>query len=211
MIARTAALGLLLVLAVGLTVEDPSAPMRARVIEIANNYPDGGGYKWADTGVPHDIEHDGKTLLAKSESGTFCCGFTLAVAMRVGEEFGVFEGKSFDQMKQFQRDWYGVSAAVGDPLMSTAMTNLGVGGPVAVDDALPGDFLQYWRTGGSGHSVVFLAWVEDDGQRVGIRYRSSNGSTDGIGTTEERFAGHGGKVDPQQLYFARFAVKRNPD
>ena len=31
----------------------------------------------------------------------------------------------------------------------------------------PGDFLQFWRTNKSGHSVVFLEWVEEDGRRLG--------------------------------------------
>ena len=199
-------LGTLTLLAstVGLDPTSRPADSRGATLDIAYEYPDGGGYVWKDTGVPEDLVFDGQSLLKKSESGTFCCGFTLAVAFRVGQERDLFAGKSFEEMQQFYRDWYGMKAGPGDPLIATAMENLGVGEAVDVEQAHPGDYLQFWRDNGSGHSVIFLAWVEEGGERVGFRYRSSQTATDGIGDHEERFAGKGGKVKPDALFFARF-------
>ena len=187
------------------------ADLRAAALDIAYSYDEGGGYVWKDTGVPEDLVYDGQPLLKKSEAGTFCCGFTLAVAFRVGEEHDLFDGKTFDELDQFYRDWYGMKAGPGDPLISTAMENLGVGEAVEVEAAQAGDYLQFWRDNGSGHSVIFLDWLEEEGERVGIRYRSSQTATDGIGDHTERFVGQGGKVKPDALFFARFLSRAEAD
>ena len=66
--------------------------------------------------------------------------------------------------------------------------------------------MQIWRTNKSGHSVVFVDWVREGDQIVGIKYRSSQKSTDGIGDRVEYFAdaaGKGGKVDRKRTYVAR--------
>jgi hypothetical protein len=58
---------------------------------------------------------------------------------------------------------------------------------------------------------VFLEWVEEGGERVGFKYRSSQGSTDGIGDRAEYFAGASGKdgaVDPKRMYFCRLHEAR---
>ncbi|MEM6561610.1 MAG: hypothetical protein AAF656_08415 [Planctomycetota bacterium] len=206
------ALPLLLLLA--FTAKLPASNLA--VLEAMTLFPDQQPYKWepgtANTGVPADLIHRGVTIIAKSAEGTFCCGYTLIVGHRAGQALGLFEDVTVEQMRQFHRDWYGMDAAPGDPLISTAMTNLGVGGPIAPADAQRGDFLQFWRTANargniSGHSVVFLHCItDDDGKPIGIHYRSSNASTNGIANATEMFTGHGGSVDPQHLHFARFDV-----
>src|SRR5690606_21239996 len=108
----------------------------------------------------------------------------------------------------FQKEWYG---AVDAPEMrekqcALAVGNLGIGHQVSMDEAEPGDFAQLWR-GRGGHSVVFLGWILDEaGEKTGLKYRSSQTSTDGIGNNIEYFrdskAGKG-QVDPKRIYFAR--------
>ena len=51
-------------------------------MKIARAYRDGGGYDhtWKSTGVPEEIRFEGNRILAKGK-GTYCCGFTFAVAM----------------------------------------------------------------------------------------------------------------------------------
>ena len=54
--------------------------------------------------------------------------------------------------------------------------------------------------------MVFLHWVTEGGQRIGFKYRSSQGSTKGIGDRVEYFAGVAGKngaVVPKRMYFCR--------
>jgi hypothetical protein len=195
----------ILLTAVAFAQEKPGVtPMD--VLKAAYSLKDGGGYEWRDTGVPEPIVHQGVTILARSEKGTYCCGLTFAVAMKVGQAAGIFNDKSAQQIKRFQREWYGSVAETAEKQMSAAMENLGVGGAVESEDAQPGDFLQFWRTNKSGHSVIFLEWVKEQDQKVGFKYRSSQKSTNGIGDHTEYFDRHRqGKVDPKRMYFARFA------
>ena len=184
-----------------------AADPRRLVLDIARSYPDGGVYRrdWSKgTGSPEEIRHGGELILAADDGGTYCCGYTLAVVMRAMNELGLLEEKSAAQMRRFQKLWYGATSEDRRRLVAYAVEDLGVGREVERAEARPGDFLQLWRTDGSGHSVVFLGWETDgSGQRVGVRYRSSQGSTHGIGDATERFAHHGGRVDPQSLHFAR--------
>ncbi len=174
-------------------------------LKIAYAYADGGGYIWKDsTGVNETLEFDGKTILKKQPEGTYCCGFTFQVAFRLAEHRGLFEGKTYEEVKKFQREWYGTSKESGETQCTMAMEHLGVGHAVTHDEARPGDFGNFWRTKG-GHSIIFLSWITDDaGNRIGLKYRSSQGSTDGIGDNTEYFDGHGGKVVPERIYLCRF-------
>ncbi|QDU71865.1 hypothetical protein [Mucisphaera calidilacus] len=175
------------------------------VLAEAYGYEDGGGYVWKNsTGSPRELVWQGEVVLRKQPEGTYCSGFTFAVMFEVARQRGLFDGKTVRELKMLQRRWYG---AVDDKMTrevqsGIALQKLGIGKRILPADAKAGDFLQFWRTR-SGHSVVFLSWLEEDGERVGIRYRSTQGATDGIGDHEERFKAHGGHVDPQRCYFAR--------
>jgi hypothetical protein len=60
-----------------------------------------------------------------------------------------------------------------------------------------------------GHSVLFLAWIEVEGRRVGFNYLSSQGSTNGIGYNAEFFADTelgNGRVDRARVHFARLGT-----
>jgi len=176
-----------------------------QAIRIARGYPDGGGYIWkGSTGVCETLTFAGQTLLEKQPVGTYCCGYTLQVAFKLAQNHGLFDGKTYKQVKQFQIEWYGSTKETAEMQCTLAMQHLGVGHAVKHDDARPGDFGNFWRTK-SGHSVIFLNWVtDDDGHRIGIHYRSSQSKTDGIGDRTEYFKGHGGEVDPERLYLCRF-------
>jgi hypothetical protein len=143
--------------------------------------------------------------LAKGEK-TYCSGFTFAVVMKAADARGLLRDKSVDDIRAFQKQWYGATKESGETQCAFAVERLGIGKLVAAEKARAGDFLQLWRTNKSGHSVVFLEWVKDGRQPIGVRYRSTQMSTDGIGDRVEYFAGvpgHDGKVDRQRLYFAR--------
>lgn len=193
----------------------PATQASDPVLRAAYSFADGGGYntKWAGSGTPVEIRFNDDRVLAKGTDGTYCCGYTFAVAMKAAADAGLLEGKSVDQIRRFQKEWYG---AVTEPQIrekqcAVALGNLGIGKQVAPDDAQPGDFLQFWRTK-SGHSVVFLKWAEKDGQRIGFTYRSSQGSTKGVGDNTEYFKDSGveqGQVDPQRMYFGRLSASTN--
>ena len=177
----------------------------ATVVEIAHEFPDGGGYEWKGTGVPEEVRFRDQTILAKGNS-TYCSGFTFAVAMKAAAERGLLKGKSVDEIREFQKEWYGSTKESGETQCAYALEKLGIGKEVNSRDARAGDFLQLWRTNKSGHSVVFLEWVMEDGKPIGVKYRSSQTSTNGIGDRIEYFAGVAekkGKVDPKRMYFGR--------
>src|SRR3954471_23372096 len=158
------------------------------VVAIARAFPDGGGYELKGTGVPEEISFNNKIILAKGKA-TFCSGFTFAVAMKAATERGLLKGKTTEQVQAFQKEWYGATKESGETQSAYALKKLGIGKPVSFEDAKAGDFLQLWRTNKSGHSVVFLEWVTDAGRPIGVKYRSTQTSTNGIGDRTEYFTG----------------------
>lgn len=195
-----------------LTLAPGTPPDQRTTLEIARAYKDGGQYdsSWKSSGVPQEIRFKGERILAQGK-GTYCCGFTFAVAIDAAQERGLLADKSADEIREFQKQWYGATEESAEVQCGLAMEKLGVGERVAADDAQPGDFLQFWRTNKTGHSVVFLGWVKDGGKPIGFKYRSSQGSTKGIGNRIEYFAGvpaKDGKVDRKRMYFARLNEKQ---
>jgi hypothetical protein len=187
------------------------------VLRAARAFADGGAYnkQWKGSGTPEEVRFNDTRILAKGEAGTYCSGFTFAVVMRAASAEGLLEGKTVDEVKRFQKQWYG---AVPEPdtrerQCAVAVETLGIGKAVPFDDARPGDFAQIWRSTKSGHSVVFLGWVEQDGKRIGLRYRSSQGSTNGIADHTEFFsdapADKAGKVLRDRTYFCRLNARES--
>ena len=185
------------------------------ILAAARAVPDGGTYVWAKgSGSPHDIRHEGEVILKAQEKGTYCSGFTFCVAMEAARERGLLQGKSTAAVRQFQKQWYGSTKEAAERQCALAVEQLGIGREVkSLTDAQPGDFMQIWRTNKSGHSVLFLDWVREGEKVVGIKYRSSQKSTDGVGDRVEYFAdapGHDGKVDRQRTYVARLDASPAP-
>jgi hypothetical protein len=208
--------GLALVLAVGPSPLQADKPGKD-VLAAAQAIPDGGSYVWTNgSGVPRDIRHEGDLILKAQEKGTYCSGFTFCVAMEAAQERGLLKGKSADAVRQFQKQWYGSTKEAAERQCALAVEQLGIGREVkSLADAQPGDFMQIWRTNKSGHSVLFLDWVRAGEEVVGIKYRSSQKSTDGVGDRVEYFADaprHDGKVDRQRTCVARLdaMLKRQP-
>jgi hypothetical protein len=181
------------------------------VLDIARAYDDGGGYVWENgTGLPRAIEFEGATLFKAQDKGTYCSGFTFSVVMQAAEERGLLRGKTADELRRFQKEWYGSVEDAAEKQCAVAMERLGVGGEVKLADARPGDFVQLWRNNKSGHSVVLLELLRDGERIVGLKYRSSQKSTDGIGDRVEYFddaPGREGKVLRERTYAARLLEK----
>jgi hypothetical protein len=198
----------------------PSPHAGAHVLRAAEEFADGGGYNrdWSGSGCPAEVRFGGQKVLGKAAGGTYCSGFTFAVAMTVAERRGLLAGKDLTAVRAFQKEWYGATPAARETQCALAMERLGIGRAVPLDDALPGDFVQLWRVKDaagkvSGHSVVLVSWVIEDGRRVGLTYRSSQASTDGIGTATERFADAAakpGRVDRARTYAGRLAAAPDP-
>lgn len=173
----------------------------AVVLSVARAIPDGGVYQISGTGVPFDVVHQGALILAKGPT-VYCSGFTFAVCMEAARARGLLRSKSVQDVRAFQRNWYGAGGE-SEELSGPALEKLGIGRRVSHAEAAPGDFMQFWRTSGNGHSTVFLDWLKEGGRRVGVRYRSAQ--SDGVGDKTERFSDSGGRVVRSRTYFSRLS------
>lgn len=181
------------------------------VLKIAYSYRDGGYCGLRESGVPEDVVHKGTKILTRTKSGgSYCCGYTFLVAVKAAQARGLLDEIEPYQLKPFQRQWYGSGEKSAEKLLVPALVDLGIGDEVRPADAMPGDFVQLWRAGkvASGHSVIFLRWVRDerDGEIIGVRYRSSQMGTSGVGNQDEYFTSSGrsdATIDPKRFYVAR--------
>lgn len=157
------------------------------VVEIAYGFPDGKGYApLTDSGVPDKVVFKGVQILPGSSAGSsYCCGFTFAVAMSAAEKRGLLLGKQPWHIKQFQREWYGATGESAYSQSAFALARLGIGREIPFSRARAGDFLTLWR-GKSGHSVILLAPIREDGRVIGVQYRSSQ-PPHGVGDAVEYF------------------------
>jgi hypothetical protein len=73
-------------------------------------------------------------------------------------------------------------------------------------DARAGDFVQIWRHRGTGHSVIFIDWVRKGGRIQGLRYWSTQKSTQGIGYRTELFGSEGKALRRDMFYLCRAGV-----
>ena len=196
--------------AAGITQGAPAPSPSSLVLTVANGYRPGGGFNWSEgSGTPEEIRFKGSRILSKGKDGTYCCGFTFAVVMKAATRAGLLQDKSVAQIRQFQREWYGATPASADRQCALALENLKIGREVKLGEARPGDFVRLWRTT-CGHSVIFLRWIVEKGRCVGMEYRGTQGSTDGIGNAIEYFKGtpgHEGTIDVQGTHVARLLEK----
>lgn len=173
------------------------------VVKEANKF-QGGTYVWKGSGCPIDIVHKDQTLLTKSAVGTHCSGFTFTIVFNTLKEHQLLDAFELNQLKEFQSHWYGNTEIGAETQCVYALTKFQLGKNVPLEEAQPGDFVQFWRNNKTGHSVVFLAWEKDSkGKITGLKYRSSQKLTNGIGDRVET-VGFGEKdINPKRIYVGR--------
>ena len=206
---------------ISLTVTDAQSPETSSyndvVLDRIATYPTDGsyGYYWPRgggwAGTTQDIWYlDTRVATGDPYQRSYCVGLTWEVFMRAfetlqsrGEVPDTLAGLDVSELLDFRMDWY-VRDLFGSGVVE-AVERAGIGARVAnLDEVEPGDFVQFWRNSGSGHSVIFDAWELDDaGTIAGIRYWSTQGSTDGIGYRVENFGPESHQLDPASFYVAR--------
>jgi hypothetical protein len=205
-----------------ITVEPGTSPTTSTfndlVMDYLATYPTDGsyGYYWPEDdgvwyGTTRDVSYRG-TLMSPGDAQhrSYCVGLTWELFMRAFDELdrstggdGTVNGMSVSDMVDFRTDWF-VRDLYGDGVVS-AVENYGIGERVTnLEDVRPGDFLQFWRNSGSGHSNVFIQWERDDADRIiGVTYWSVQSSTGGIDYNTEYFGSGGSSVDPSYFFAAR--------
>lgn len=156
------------------------------VLEQISTIPAGGGYslKGSATNVPLKI---GEGIISNKDSKTsFCTGATYTVAMKVFQKHHAFDQMTSEQKKNFQlgqNDNFGFWGAWNNNFEGAGDANrlIKFGESItSLHNACAGDFVNFNRKNGSGHSVVYLG--QEDGK---IYYWSSNKSTKGFGVSCE--------------------------
>lgn len=164
--------------------------LSSRVLELVRSLPEGGGYNasGAGSGTLRAVTVNSKQLLPAGTEGTYCSGITFQVLVEALQPDGLV-GFEQRQLRELQNDWYGRTQEAAEKQCVYALEKFALGYEVAADQALAGDFVQFWRKN-SGHSAIFLGWVLDpSGRRIGLRFRGSQGSTKGIADRTEFFIG----------------------
>lgn len=173
-------------------------------------------------GVTDNIIYQGFLVAKANPDGSkssHCVGLTYEVFFRAmqarnkdtGTSPDNFNNMNIDNMKDFLLTWYaakGYSKSQGNQLAG-AIVKYGLGAQIInLEDAKAGDFIDFSRTK-SGHTAVFINWLRDGkGNIVGLKYWSTQESTNGIGYKEEYFSdnpkeGFRGAVERNQLYIGR--------
>lgn len=176
-------------------------------------------------GMVHDASYLGERLF-EGTGRCYCCGHTLEIFLdayrRYQEDRGLDPTVPYGPLGvddvyfgDFYRNWFGIDAASD---AGAALELYGIGETVPADqwdEATPGDFVMFSRSTGSGHAVVFVDWVREGGEIVGLRYYSCNGSGDshpdpedplstsgnsGPSFATELFSGHGGTLLPSYTF-----------
>ena len=192
----------------------PGQDFNDYVVSMMKSYPTDGThqYYWPSSGGwsgnTRDLYYRG-ALFAKGDSfgRCYCCGLTFEVFFRAYEAYCKAKGwpfviNNFDSsaLSKFKGQWFGSDGNRKTLLNAIVSNNLGRG--ISFEQAKLGDFVQLWRNNGSGHSVIFVEWVKNGQTITGVKYWSTQSSTNGIGYRIEYFGGSSG-MDPNQFYIAR--------
>lgn len=197
--------------------------MNGYAVDILEEYPRDGThpYAWVNTytGVTRDLYYKNERIAKANPDGSkscYCCGITFEDFFRamkqLNSDLNVAEdinGMSAADMRYFIHLWF-VQSMWGDG-PGIALRYFGLGDNISeFKNVKKGDYVQLWRTTGSGHSVIFMNWTTNaEGDTTGLRYWSTQGSTNGINYNIEYFDGYGGTVNPDLTYFSRVFSPEN--
>ena len=186
------------------------------VMEVVDSYPTDGSYPYDWTsedgyyGITKDLHYNDQVFVkGDKKNRSYCSGITFEVFIQAyqayNQDLGVDGIKGIDTIEDLENlrvMWYG---ADGDKTtIKHALEETGLG--YELKDRLAvkkGDFVQLWRHSGSGHTAVFINWVQDkDNQIIGFKYWSSNYKK-GISYGTEYFGDSGSTIIKDQTYFMR--------
>ncbi len=192
-------------------------PLNNNLLLIAEQYPTDGTYlvlpqeeQSASYGVTQDIYYLGRRVaVGDPEERSYCIGLMFEIYMMACSRV---RGKGFHlprvssaNFSAFRRDWYGVDG--NSRTFVRTLVDRRLGKEITIfSEARPGDLMQFWRIGGSGHSVLFLGWKFDESHNIiGVHYWSVQ-SANGISENVEYFVEAGGGILKDRIFIVRAYV-----
>jgi len=203
----------------GVVKDDEGGALNPYVLAIAVCYPTDGSYPYRCkpmeydlyNGVTQDLWYKGRVVAKAHPNWTrcsYCCGLTFEVFVRAMQYRNIqkgldpddFNGMSFSDLFNLLQLWY-IEGPGDSPQFG--IVSYGLGRKIEnLEEARPGDFLDFSRNNKTGHSVIFMDWVRDEsGKITGFKYFSSNSG--GVGYATEHFAEAGGRVLHEYFRLAR--------
>lgn len=200
-------------------LDDEEGSLNPYVLKVIDAYPLDGSYPYrckpleydVYNGVTQDLWYKGRVVAKAHPDGTrcsYCCGLTFEIFVRAmqlrniqkGLDPDDFNGMTFHDLFNLLQLWY-IEGKKDSPRKGIEYYGLGE----RITDwekAKPGDFCDFSRNNGTGHSVIFIEWARNpDGTIAGMGYFSSNSS--GVGFITEFFSDSGGKLLREWVRLAR--------
>lgn len=190
--------------------ESPFAPYLLAAAQHAASTDAGLGYSTQGGGHTRPLTYDGAVISDEKTRTSHCVGATfqffvtaLNAWFQDNRDDRVWSLPVAEMLKEpgtFKHCWYVDESFHCRDGVAEALARYGLGSRITDFSQLrPGDFVQYWRSNGTGHSVLFLGFLDGKGtvhatwpgsSAVGFRYVSSQGSTRGMGYRKGFFSGH---------------------
>lgn len=150
-------------------------------------------------GVTEDIYYKGELILRANPNGnkaSHCTGISFEVFFKAmqkrNKELGIpiddFNGMTGEELFDMALTWFVAKGPKSESNLAVALENYGLGTRINdLENVRPGDFIDFSRENNSGHAVVFMNWIREGDKIIGLRFWSSQGSTNGISYKEEYF------------------------
>lgn len=202
--------------------ETVKAPMNQYVMRVVKRFPTDGTHQYwwpkgnSYDGATTDVYYLGfKVLRGDAEGRSYCCGLTLQVFYQTLQDYfkdkGVIPSSKLplDKVNNFKYLWF--CPQVKSPGPVEALEKYALGERVKnLNDAQPGDFVQFWRNNGTGHSVIFINWLrEAEGNINGLIYWSTQKATNGIGYQIEDVGEGKKEINKDLIFIGRLAPPQN--
>lgn len=185
-------------------------PLNAHVLALVSSYPLDGRhpYRWHPDqhtdGVSQPLSWRG-TLLGEPDPSrsVHCSGITFEVYIQALSRSALSDGPTSAALLALKEDWYIRQGARSGPV--DALVSRGLGLPIErLDQLQPGDFVQFWRNNGNGHSAIFIEHTRSrSGALRGMVFWSAQGSSGGLGYRRVSLGNSESQIRPENLYGVR--------
>jgi len=201
--------------------------LNSSIIETIREYPTDGTHvqihgKEVNTsmGTTKDLYYMGKCQIkGDPKKRCHCIGLIFEVYLsscekyakdKYGKSLYMLPGVNNDNFSQFRSEFYGVNG--NKKTFVDALSFRKIGKEIFdLNDAQPGDMIQFWRHNGTGHAAVFLSADKDNmGCFQKLRFWSVHASG-GISEKEENIGDYKNAIDIKRIYIIRPYTPFPPD